>query len=69
MNAPGGSRFAAGPNQVDFEAAFNASKGRMGTPADLMAMSNMRIGDSPAPNAWAQEWNSNQTEGQHVARE
>ncbi|KAG9125252.1 Peroxisomal membrane signal receptor PTS1, partial [Ceratobasidium sp. 392] len=67
LNSSGGSQFAAGPSQVDFEAAFNASKGRMGSPADLMAMSQMRIGGSPAPNAWAQEWNALQSEGKHAA--
>ncbi|KAG9097377.1 Peroxisomal membrane signal receptor PTS1, partial [Ceratobasidium sp. UAMH 11750] len=64
LNSPGGSQIAAGPSQADFEAAFNASKGRMGSPADLMAMSQMRIGGS---NAWAQEWNALQNEGKHAA--
>ncbi|KAG8739280.1 Peroxisomal membrane signal receptor PTS1 [Ceratobasidium sp. 414] len=67
LNSPGGSQFAAGPGQADFEAAFNASKGRMGSPADLMAMSQMRIGGSSAPNAWAQEWNALQSDGKHAA--
>jgi hypothetical protein len=38
----------------------------MGTPADLMAMSNMRIGNSTGPSAWLQEWDVNQMEGQRT---
>ncbi|QRV94811.1 peroxisomal targeting signal receptor [Ceratobasidium sp. AG-Ba] len=67
LNTPGGSKFVGGPSQADFEAAFNASKGRMGSPADLMAMSNMRIESSPGPSAWAQEWSSFQGESKHAA--
>lgn len=52
------------PSQADFEAAFNASRGRMGTPADLMALSNMRIGNSASPSGWIQEWDANQTKSQ-----
>ena len=68
LNSPASSQFTAGPSRADFEAAFAASKGRMGSPADLMAMSNMRIGSSPASSAWAQEWNASQTEGQQMKR-
>ncbi|KAJ1302725.1 hypothetical protein OPQ81_003039 [Rhizoctonia solani] len=67
LAGPGVAPFAAGPSQADFEAAFNASKGRMGTPADLMAMSNLKIGNSPGPSAWLQEWDEGRPEGQHVA--
>ncbi|KAF8602358.1 TPR-like protein [Ceratobasidium sp. AG-I] len=66
LNSPAGSQFTAGPGRADFEAAFASSKGRMGSPADLMAMSNMRIGGSPASSAWAQEWNASQAEGQQI---
>ncbi|CAE6448545.1 unnamed protein product, partial [Rhizoctonia solani] len=63
----GPAHFAAGPSQADFEAAFNASKGRIGTPADLMAMSNMKIGNSLGPSAWLQEWDEGKVEGQRAA--
>ncbi|KAF8753645.1 Tetratricopeptide repeat [Rhizoctonia solani] len=63
----GPAHFAAGPSQADFEAAFNASKGRMGTPADLMAMSNMKIRSSTDPSVWLQEWDEGKAEGQHIA--
>ncbi|KAH7338910.1 hypothetical protein B0J17DRAFT_659029 [Rhizoctonia solani] len=67
LGGPGVTHFGAGPSQADLEAAFNASKGRIGTPADLMAMSNMKIGTSPGPSAWLQEWDEGKAEGHHAA--
>ncbi|KAL5640294.1 hypothetical protein ACGC1H_007535 [Rhizoctonia solani] len=68
LGGPGVARFAAGPSQADFEAAFNASKGRIGTPADLMAMSNMKIGSSHGPSAWVQEWDEGKVEAHHAVQ-